>query len=213
MEGREAILRIHTKRMHEAGRIALVPSDDASDDVEGYDSLMSSLASVTEGFTGAELAGLVRAAASYALERTVSGMADTAAGEEVERRREIAVECRLTAEDFGRGLADVLRVKVAEDGEGAKEGASAGDTSGSSAVAANMGVTGAATGARGGDTGSKGRSSGDVRSTAGGMEQGEGSKSAIAAAVAVSSVRLENQIGGGLSAKVRKACVGAGAGE
>ncbi|CAN0468350.1 unnamed protein product, partial [Hapterophycus canaliculatus] len=83
--GREAILRIHTRRMHRAGRIETLRPDaekensaqdgrdggggGGGDDDDGYEALVSSLAAATDGFTGAELAGLVRAAASYALER------------------------------------------------------------------------------------------------------------------------------------------------
>ncbi|CBJ33219.1 AAA ATpase [Ectocarpus siliculosus] len=101
--GREAILRIHTQRMHQAGRIDAPPPPDAEKKSgDGYSALVSSLAAATGGFTGAELAGLVRAAASYALERAVGGGGGSEA---------TAAGCRVTAEDFGRGLADVTRSK------------------------------------------------------------------------------------------------------
>lgn len=96
--------------MNEAGRIDTPAADDATVSGDGggagYEGLISSLAAVTDGFTGAELAGLVRAAASYALERAVSGGDRTSA----------AANCKVTAEDFGRGLADVNRSKISVDG-------------------------------------------------------------------------------------------------
>jgi vesicle-fusing ATPase len=65
--GRRDILRIHTRKMNEAGGIsqeALKWIDNAGD---------TGLASHTEHFSGAELAGLVRSAASFALARTLDG--------------------------------------------------------------------------------------------------------------------------------------------
>ncbi|CAJ1945629.1 unnamed protein product [Cylindrotheca closterium] len=63
--GRRDILRIHTRRMREAGGL----SEEAIDMLEdlGEDGLPAK----AEYFTGAELAGLVRSAASFALARTV----------------------------------------------------------------------------------------------------------------------------------------------
>jgi vesicle-fusing ATPase len=63
--GRRDILRIHTRRMKEAGGM----SDKAQAILEeaGEDGLPAR----TEYFTGAELAGLIRSAASFALARTV----------------------------------------------------------------------------------------------------------------------------------------------
>ncbi|XP_015795335.1 vesicle-fusing ATPase 1 [Tetranychus urticae] len=57
-KGREQILKIHTKRMRECGRLA--------DDVD-----LQELASKTKNFSGAELAGLVRAAQSFAMTRLI----------------------------------------------------------------------------------------------------------------------------------------------
>jgi vesicle-fusing ATPase len=65
LSGRRDILRIHTRRMREAGGMsstACVFVEDLNE--EG-------LPARTEHFTGAELAGLVRSAASFALARTV----------------------------------------------------------------------------------------------------------------------------------------------
>lgn len=64
LSGRRDILRIHTRRMREIGAMSL-------DAVEWLEDLEHGLATQTEHFTGAELAGLVRSAASFALARTV----------------------------------------------------------------------------------------------------------------------------------------------
>jgi vesicle-fusing ATPase len=63
--GRRAILRIHTRRMKEAGGL----SEAATEILENVGE--DGIAARTEHFTGAELAGLVRSAASFALARTV----------------------------------------------------------------------------------------------------------------------------------------------
>jgi len=65
--GRRDILRIHTRQMREADGVskeATALIDDAGKD---------GLAARTEHFSGAELAGLVRSAASFALSRTLEG--------------------------------------------------------------------------------------------------------------------------------------------
>lgn len=63
--GRRDILRIHTRRMKEAGGL----SAQAVDMIEDLGD--EGLPARTEYFTGAELAGLVRSAASFALARTM----------------------------------------------------------------------------------------------------------------------------------------------
>lgn len=64
-QGRRDILRIHTRRMYEAGGISQ-EAHRLLEDLSG-----NGLPTRTEYFTGAELAGLVRSAASFALARTV----------------------------------------------------------------------------------------------------------------------------------------------
>ena len=65
LSGRRDILRIHTRQMREAGGMS-------SAAVEWMEDLSErGLAATTEHFSGAELAGLVRSAASFALARTV----------------------------------------------------------------------------------------------------------------------------------------------
>jgi SpoVK/Ycf46/Vps4 family AAA+-type ATPase len=63
--GRRDILRIHTKRMREAGGMSTAAVDLLENISEG------GLAARSEHFTGAELAGLIRSAASFALARTI----------------------------------------------------------------------------------------------------------------------------------------------
>lgn len=63
--GRRDILRIHTRRMKEEGAL----SDDAIDLLEDLGD--DGMGARTEHFSGAELAGLVRSAASFALARAV----------------------------------------------------------------------------------------------------------------------------------------------
>lgn len=212
--GREAILRIHTQRMHEAGRIDTPPPDanknggggggDGGDGAgaDGYDSLVSSLAAVTDGFTGAELAGLVRAAASYALERAVGS-----AGESE------AAGCRVTAEDFGRGLADVTRSKSSA-GKSASGGA--GDEAAAAAAAAaaameeeeegrastdDVSSVGSAAAAGGGPRESGEKEAASPRQ----VTPGAVSKPSVSA-YTVEAARAEGGIGGKLSAQVRGVC-------
>jgi len=67
LNGRRDILRIHTRTMKEAGGLsesAIAMIEDLGKD---------GLASKTEHFSGAELAGLVRSAASFALSRSIKG--------------------------------------------------------------------------------------------------------------------------------------------
>jgi len=66
-EGRRDILRIHTRRMREAGGLNPVAADFVDEQGE------KGLAARTDHFSGAELAGLVRSAASFALARTLEG--------------------------------------------------------------------------------------------------------------------------------------------
>lgn len=65
LSGRRDILRIHTRLMREAG--AMSPAAvDLIEDISEY-----GMAARTEHFSGAEIAGLVRSAASFALARTI----------------------------------------------------------------------------------------------------------------------------------------------
>jgi vesicle-fusing ATPase len=90
LEGRLDILRIHTQRMFARGRLELAAEGD-----EGYAQFLRDVAGRTEGMSGADLAGITQAAASYALERAV------------ERGGDGGPEDVVTADDFERGLADM----------------------------------------------------------------------------------------------------------
>ncbi len=68
LNGRRDILRIHTRQMKDAGGL----SQAAESMIESLDD--DGLPSRCDKFTGAELAGLVRSAASYALARSVQGL-------------------------------------------------------------------------------------------------------------------------------------------
>eukprot|EP00978_Attheya_sp_CCMP212_P034345 scaffold143509_cov51-Attheya_sp.AAC.1 len=87
--GRRDILRIHTRRMRQAGAM----SKDACDLVE--DVSEKGLAGRSEYFSGAELAGLVRSAASFALARTV---------EEDVNQEEVGV---VSVDDLNQALKEV----------------------------------------------------------------------------------------------------------
>uniref|UniRef100_A0A7S2YHQ5 Vesicle-fusing ATPase n=1 Tax=Entomoneis paludosa TaxID=265537 RepID=A0A7S2YHQ5_9STRA len=89
VEQRQSILQVHTAVMHQAGRILVSDAppnspaqqlrdqsrreeDEEDAPLLTYDELMQSIAEECEGFSGASLAGLTRAAASHALERAVN---------------------------------------------------------------------------------------------------------------------------------------------
>jgi len=89
--GRRDILRIHTRAMRANGALAkdaacFIDADDAACSAEAAAASQRSLAELTEHFSGAELAGLVRSAASYALGRAALE-ADGASGDGVAVRR------------------------------------------------------------------------------------------------------------------------------
>lgn len=85
--GRQAILQIHTKKMRENNRL------DA-------DVNLPELAALTKNFSGAELIGLTKAAASYAFQRKMKVGAMTVQADDVQN-------IRVQHEDFLRALEDV----------------------------------------------------------------------------------------------------------
>lgn len=193
--GREAILRIHTQRMYQANRIDIPSSppdtkppstaspssdSDGRSRQDGYDSLVAALAATTNGFTGAELAGLVRAAASYALERAVSGGVDEGGG------NSNALECRVTAIDFDRGLADVTRSKLTAARPLTVTGAESLDTQPS--VLAEEGVR-----EEGGVS---------VADEWAKLREAKARSSSAAPAASVAAVRAASELGGSLSSQV-----------
>ena len=101
-EQRSEIFKVHTKKMKERGRIER--PEEYGDKVEG-------LAAGTEGFTGADIAGLCRNAASRALERAVEGCE----GEEAR----LLKMCKVTWEDFE---VCVEEVRIGKEGKEKKIG-------------------------------------------------------------------------------------------
>ena len=100
--GRAAILRIHAEKMRDSGRLSL---DGGGLDVDGdgctlervdddtYGAWVDAIAARTEGFSGAAMAAIVRAAVARALDRSVSS-GDVQA-------------CTVTGGDFDAAIADV----------------------------------------------------------------------------------------------------------
>lgn len=72
LEGRRDILQIHTRKMRQQGAMS-APAIAAIEDIESSE---TSIPLRTEHFSGAELAGLIRSAASFALARTIDNPAD-----------------------------------------------------------------------------------------------------------------------------------------
>ncbi|KAJ9149922.1 Vesicular-fusion protein sec18 [Pleurostoma richardsiae] len=85
-KGRQDILKIHTNTMSKSGKLG--------DDVD-----LADLASRTQNYSGAEISGLVKAAASHAFARHTSG----GTGVHVSKLESL----RVTMEDFEKALAEV----------------------------------------------------------------------------------------------------------
>lgn len=102
VEQRISILKVHTREMQEAGRLLVrdapegtAAANSASDELPSYDELLQTLAEETDGFSGASLAAMCRAAASHALERAVE--------EFTHQHREgnsLLRDCVVTIDDF-----------------------------------------------------------------------------------------------------------------
>lgn len=104
--GREDIFKIHTKKLQDAGRL--------DDDVD-----LTELASLTKNYSGAEIAGVVRAAVSFALERPMNLLeslvdANSSGGENNNVKNTISAEAsahvqdvKITQNDFIRALSEI----------------------------------------------------------------------------------------------------------
>jgi SpoVK/Ycf46/Vps4 family AAA+-type ATPase len=68
--------------------------------VSSYSELLEEIATECDGYSGAALAGVARAAASHALERAVVEFSEYANGS--------MMDCLVTKEDFKSAVADVL---------------------------------------------------------------------------------------------------------
>ena len=103
LTGRASILRIHAEKMRESGRLSL-DGEEIGGGEEGecslervddatYDAWIDGLAAATEGFSGAALAAVVRAAVARALDRS--------------SRTNTITACRVSAGDFSNAIADL----------------------------------------------------------------------------------------------------------
>ena len=86
-EGRQQILKIHTTKMRENGKMA-------------SDVNLAELAHLSRNFSGAEIQGLVKSATSFALQRHIKGGTVAALSDDV-------VDMQIRMEDFMRALDEV----------------------------------------------------------------------------------------------------------
>ncbi|KAL7575275.1 hypothetical protein ACA910_001800 [Epithemia clementina (nom. ined.)] len=127
IEQRMSILRVHTQQMHHANRLQLPThssksqftdngDDDDDDDAttndvpSSYEGLLRFLAEECDGFSGASLAGLARAAASRALERAVDILMDSANANRnsfVGGSDRLLRDCAVTLDDFEAAIQDI----------------------------------------------------------------------------------------------------------
>ncbi|KAG5179418.1 P-loop containing nucleoside triphosphate hydrolase protein [Tribonema minus] len=129
--GRADILRIHCQRMFAAGRLDIPATAEAE-----FTAFLQGLAERTEGFSGAELAGMARAAAAYALDSlSTLALTDPCAPLLAAARRRAALgrywdvdAARVTADDFERGLQDVMPTTTLGGSGGGSSSSSAEDT-------------------------------------------------------------------------------------
>ena len=96
--GRRDIFRIHTRQMKEAGGLSS-EAEIMLEDLSG-----TGLAAKSEKFTGAEIAGLVRSAASFALARSVQKMDDEGGQEDSFLDSE---DGKVSVADFEEALTEV----------------------------------------------------------------------------------------------------------
>ena len=119
MEQRISILKVHATDMHRAGRVLVRDAPDGSaaaqqadnkKELLSYDELLESLAGKCDGFSGASLAGVARAAASHALERAVEDFS-----QHYTEGRSLLHDCVVTIGDFDSAVADVLESRGGSD--------------------------------------------------------------------------------------------------
>lgn len=113
---RKSILHVHMKTMMEAGRLLVrdAPTvsiqvtnnkdNEDSNTLLSYDELLDQLATNSEGFTGASLAGVVRAAASHALERSIGG---DSSNNNNQHNNTSMLECMVTQNDLHLAVKDM----------------------------------------------------------------------------------------------------------
>ena len=105
--GRASVLRIHADKMRDSGRLAVGASPKAGAtpdeeectlevvDEQTYDTWVQDIAASTDGFSGAAMAAVVRAAVSRALDRAV--------------KNEDVADCTVNNVDFDQAVEDVRR--------------------------------------------------------------------------------------------------------
>lgn len=113
VEQRISILQIHTKAMYSTGRllvrdppegtVAFRTSRSILQSLPSYPELLEAIARMCDGFTGASLAGIVRAAASRALERAV------------ESNHTHIDDCIVTAEDLKNAFEEVRLIELKDE--------------------------------------------------------------------------------------------------
>ncbi|GAX14831.1 hypothetical protein FisN_29Lh037 [Fistulifera solaris] len=119
-EQRVSILRVHTRHMHQAGRLLVrdAPAVSAAsrkrhplkgEELPSYEELLHKLAERCDGFSGAALTGVTRAAASHALERSVEDFSLNPEG------ISLMEECVVTSEDFDNAIADLTTTLSNDD--------------------------------------------------------------------------------------------------
>lgn len=79
-----------------------------------FEQLLDETAAACEGFSGASLAGVARAAASHALERAVTGFSAAANGEDRATAQSM-LDCLVTQDDLHLAIKDVLASSGEDD--------------------------------------------------------------------------------------------------
>ena len=113
-EQRVSILKVHMKTMFQAGRLLVrdAPFGSTADrqskdvdieDILTYEELLDKIARQCDGFSGASLAGVARAAASHALERAVTGFSTAS-----NTNGESMLDCLVSEEDLQLAIKDVV---------------------------------------------------------------------------------------------------------
>jgi len=113
---RRSIVMVHTKQMFDAGRLQVKdppPGSAAADQLENakhldiltYDELADQLAIYCDGFSGAAIAGITRAAASRALARSVGRLSgDDLVSEDDDASSYSIMDCLVTQDDFYQAI-------------------------------------------------------------------------------------------------------------
>ena len=113
--GRAQILRIHAEQMRRSGRLRLDEADPFAadgcvlEDVDDatYDAWIDAVAARTDGFSGASIAAITRAAVARALDRAVAA--------------DDVYACGVTGDDFSRAITDVRESQMMRAADDAAE--------------------------------------------------------------------------------------------